>query len=271
MRVVVVGNEGLLGSAIVRHWQSADAAPRVEVFGLDLPDFDVASRRTVLETLDDLRADVVVSATNISDRDYLESHPNTARSVLVSGTAHLREAAQRRGALLVQISCVEAVSGDSVFAQTRRDAERAASEYERHLIVRGSMFFGRAAARSCGNIVETLLTASRRATVSRTPFRIVSDLIFSPTWSDDFAAALAQLITSGRTGVYEIANGGTASYWDLATEVVRRAGLRLNIAPMTSEELGGTAPRGPAAVTDSAVPLRTWQESLAAYLESRQK
>ncbi|MGL4943113.1 MAG: SDR family oxidoreductase [Thermoguttaceae bacterium] len=271
-RIVIAGSEGIVGSAMMRCWHTlpSDAKP-VEKFGLDLVDLDVASRRDVLEMVGELRPNVVVNATNISDRQYLESHPNTARSVIVGGAVNLRDAAERCGATFVQVSCVEATNGDTVFANTRRDAERAASEYQRHLIVRGSLLFGCMTTMSGGNIVETLLTASRRAATQRTPFRVIADTFFSPTWSDDFAVAVRELVASGRTGICEVANSGTASYFDIAVEIVRQAGLRLAIAPITSEVFGDAVPRCSATVTNSAIPLRSWQESLAAYLESRQK
>lgn len=280
-RIVIVGSEGLLGSTLVRCWTSPNQSA-ADIIGLDLPDFDVVSRRVVRETLDELKPDVVVNATAVSDRDYLETHPNTARSVHVGGTVALRDAAARCGALLVQISCVEAIVGDSVFAETRREAERATAECERHLIVRGSMFFGRAAPRSSGQLVETLLASSRRIVAAQTvtaqrqqqwrsAFRVVSDVLFSPTWTDDFALALLTLIAEERRGTHQLANAGSASHFDLAREVVRQTRLPLELVAITAEEFGASAPRQSATVSDSAVPLRSWQEALAAYLVSRQR
>jgi dTDP-4-dehydrorhamnose reductase len=107
MKIAIVGKKGLLGSTLLRHAVSSGMNEGKEILSLDLPEFDVTSRLFTLETFHDFQPDVILNASGINLIDWLEKKPNTARTVHVQGTANLREAAKRFGALLVHISCAE--------------------------------------------------------------------------------------------------------------------------------------------------------------------
>ncbi|MBQ3454266.1 MAG: sugar nucleotide-binding protein, partial [Thermoguttaceae bacterium] len=121
MKIAVIGSGGTLGSAIARWWNTpavtfGGEAAEDQITGVDLPDFNVASRRFALDTLKEIAPEVIVNCAALRFIDWAESHPNTARTIHVQGTANLRQAADRLGALLVQISCAE------VFGDTDPDA-----------------------------------------------------------------------------------------------------------------------------------------------------
>ncbi|MCL2304066.1 MAG: SDR family oxidoreductase [Planctomycetaceae bacterium] len=291
MTLVLVGSYGHLGNALVRSWTTAGE----NVVPLDLPDFDLNSRRIVLETLVPLKPDVIVNAAGLEQIDWLETHPNTSRSVHVQGTANLREAAKRTSSLLVQFSTSE-VFGDAipqdpeqgfteneqpdpqnVYAKTKLDSERAAAEWEKHLIVRTSMLFGQTTERSSGSLVETIFNAVRRTR----NFRIIQDRFVSPTWTQHLAFATRDLIhhavRENVFGLFHLANGGVVSYFEIAKEIARKTGLKLEIEPIRQEEYGFKVPRG----THSALnctryhnlsgvfPMPTWKVALEQYLDSR--
>ncbi|MCL2624447.1 MAG: sugar nucleotide-binding protein, partial [Planctomycetaceae bacterium] len=112
MKIVIVGKNGLLGGALTRHALSLSLCEGRDFVSLDLPDFDAVSRRFALETLGELKPEVMINTIGVTMIDRLEKKPNTARTIHVQGTANLREAAKRADALLVQVSCAE------VFGQT---------------------------------------------------------------------------------------------------------------------------------------------------------
>ncbi|MDR1492585.1 MAG: sugar nucleotide-binding protein [Planctomycetaceae bacterium] len=113
MKVAIVGKNGLLGGALLRYAASElGLSEGKEILSLDLPEFDVASRLFTLETFRDFQPSVIINASGINGIDWLEKKPNTARTVHVQGTANLRDAAKRFGALFVHISCAE------IFGQT---------------------------------------------------------------------------------------------------------------------------------------------------------
>ncbi|MCL2349399.1 MAG: NAD(P)-dependent oxidoreductase [Planctomycetaceae bacterium] len=292
MKTAIIGTNGLLGGAFQRHCLALGLRESVDLLSLDLPDFDVTSRLFSLDTLCDFHPDVIVNLAGIQMIDWLEKKPNTARTVHVQGTANMREAAKRTDALLVHLSCAEVfgqtadVVADyppfcetdvpepvSVYAKTKLDSERAASESPRHLIVRTGMLFGHVGKRSSGNIVETLLNALRRPE----KVRVIDDWQMSPTWSDDLAHAVFSLIECGATGLYHVANSGVATPFEIAREIVRLTGVKREFAPISFAEYGSVAPRAKYTVLDTSKydalsdtpKLPAWQQALEAYLASR--
>ena len=291
MHTVLIGSHGHLGNTLVQTW--ADAGEKVIAF--DLPDFDLNSRRIVLETLLPLKPEVIVNAAGLEQIDWLETHPNTSRSVHVQGTANLREAAKRTGALLVQFSTAEVFGNavpqkieqgfteaeqpdpQSVYAKTKLDSERAAAEWEKHLIVRTSMLFGRTTERSSGSLVETIFNAVRRTR----NFRVIQDRLVSPTWTQHLAIAARDLIHHAireqKYGLFHLANGGVVSYFEIAREIARRTGLKLEIEPIGREEYGFKAHRGAYSALNCAMyhnlpgvfQMPTWEEALEQYIDSR--
>jgi dTDP-4-dehydrorhamnose reductase len=261
---------------------------------LDLPDFDVTSRRFALETLAELKPEVMINTVGITMIDGLEKKPNTARTIHVQGTVNLREAAKRMDALLVHISCAEVFGQTadtlptdnflplteeitpepvSVYAETKLDGERAACEAPRHLVVRTGPLFGKVGGHSTGNLVETLLHSLRR----QEKMSVVNDQWASCTWADDLARAIFALVEQRCTGLYHIANAGQASPFDMAREIVRQTGIRRDFEPISTADYGFVAPRARYTVLDTAkynavegVPvLPDWQTALGAYLNSR--
>ncbi len=259
--ILVVGSSGLLGNALVRVFGRFTDS----VVAVDLPDFDLASRSLVRASLENLRPDVIVNAAGLGNLDWLESRPNTAYHIHRRGTVHLREAAERSGALLVQISCAECERGHSVFAESKRAAEEEAARWPQHLIVRCSTLFGPMGERSGGHLLETILNAMRRTR----RFRLIHDMTSSPTYTDHLALAIHGLIARERTGVYAIANAGSASPYEFVRELAARTGIPLELEPISHAEFGFLAPRS----VDTSIPegeLPHWSEALQEYLDHRQ-
>ena len=288
MKTVIIGNHGHLGNALVR----IGSRLGLEIVPLDLPEFDITARRIVLETLVPLKPDAIINAAGIEQIDWLETHPNTSRSIHVQGTANLREAAKRTDALLLQFSTAE-VFGDaakttgfketdqpqplSVYAKTKLDSERAASEIPRHLIVRTSLMFGKTTDRSGGSVVETVLNAVRRTR----NFKVLSDVYVSPLWTEHVAEAVFSLIAETmRTehyGLFHISNSEAVSYCDIVQELARLTGLKIEIEPITADDYGFRVPRTLFSVLDASIyhglsgvfEIPNWRRSLAEYMESR--
>ena len=292
MKFVIIGKNGLLGGALIRHAVSLNLCEGRDFVSLDLPDFDITSRRFALETLGELKPDVIINTVGVTMIDWLEKKPNTARTIHVQGTANLREAIKRSDALLVQISCAEVFGQTcdrfddfqpfseemtpepaSVYAKTKLDGERAAHEATRHLIVRTGPLFGKVGGHSAGNLVETLLHSLRRSE----KMSVINDQWASFTWADDLARAIFALIERNRTGLYHVANAGGASPFDIAREIARQTGIRREYEPIAAADYGFIAPRAKFTVLDTAKfdavegvsKLPDWPTALDAYLASR--
>lgn len=270
-KVAVVGSGGLFGSAIVRVFRTLGD----KVVALDLPDADMTAPASLEVALEKEPPDILVNAAGIGDLDWLQDRPNTARNVHVRGTVHLRNVAERFDAFYVHISCRECVSGRSVFAESKREAENEAARLPQHLILRCSTLFGPSGERSGKHLVETILNASRR--VRR--FSVIDDLRSSPTYTLHLARALRELIEQGRTGLHTLGNSGSATPMELVRELARQTGIALEVTPISRDDFGHTAPRSPdtslpepdSLSSDSDFPvLPHWTEALRQYLDDRQ-
>ena len=74
-------------------------------------------------------------------------------------------------------------------------------------------------------------------------------------------------------GVFHAAGGGQCSWYELAVEAMRLAGVDCRVDPATTAEMGRPAPRPAFSVLASerndAPRLPDWREGLAAYLAAR--
>src|SRR5262249_1651563 len=120
-----------------------------------------------------------------------------------------------------------------------------------------------------GNFVETML---RLAGEGR-PLRVVSNQVCTPTSTSDLAGTVAGLLAGGGSGLYHLTNAGQCSWHEFARTIFATAGVRADLAAVTSAEYGARARRPAYSVLDGrnarrlGLPgLRPWQEALAAYL-----
>ena len=95
----------------------------------------------------------------------------------------------------------------------------------------------------------------------------------SPTYAEDLAGGLVELVERGAAGLYHLANRGAASRYALARFALDAAGFAdLEIQPVKTVDFPLPAPRPLYTVLDCTraerlgVALRPWQEAVSAYL-----
>jgi dTDP-4-dehydrorhamnose reductase len=98
--------------------------------------------------------------------------------------------------------------------------------------------------------------------------RVPVDIISSPSYSRDIAAALRELI-DGRApcGLYHVANQGSASLYDLMVEISRELALNVVVEKASSKEYPSVGRKNiytPIA-SEKLKPLRPWQEAVKEF------
>jgi dTDP-4-dehydrorhamnose reductase len=275
MKVLVAGARGQLGRALAR----AAARAGHEYAGADLPELDVTDRTAVLAWAARQRPDVIVNAAAFTAVDAAEVHE--AEALAVNGTAvgHLAEAADAAGALLVQLSTDYVFDGEcerpyreddpvnplSAYGRTKLEGERAAAGARRHLVARTAWLFGEGS-----NFVGAIL---RQLAAGREELCVVADQEGCPTYAEDLAGALLALAAGGARGTVHVVNDGSASWYELAREIVRLRGAAARVVPVATAEFPRPARRPRRGVLDAArlsalvgAPLPPWQDALARYL-----
>ena len=107
--------------------------------------------------------------------------------------------------------------------------------------------------------------------------RIVADEFGNPTYAPDVAAALLQLIETGRYGIYHLVNSGQASRFAFAQTVLQMNGRgHIPLTPIAHTEWPRPAPPPLHAVLVNqaaaalGITLRPWQAALEEYVRGNE-
>jgi dTDP-4-dehydrorhamnose reductase len=289
MRVAVTGAAGRLGRALVAALADAPytgpAGPIAwgrDAFDLDEPD-GVGAR------LERDRPEVVVHAAAWTDVDGCALDPDMAMRRNALATGVLADACAARGTDLLVISTNEVFDGDrddgrpyepsdpispcNPYGESKAEGERlATAAFERRPgaslgIARTAWLFGTPGR----DFPSRILDAAERARAAGEPLRAVGDEWGTPTYTDDAAEAIVELLAADAVaGIHHVVNGLFATRADWARDVVARAGLDVEVVnvPSSTWERPSRPPRwGVLAATPlpSGEPLRAWPDAMADY------
>ena len=276
MRILLTGSTGQLGSEL-----AALLAASGELRAMDRAALDLANTDALRETLRRTRADVIVNAAAYTAVDKAETEPQVAMRVNGVAPGVMAEEAKRSGALLVHFSTDYVFDGASAVPYREDDPVAPLNSYGRsklegeqrirasgcrYVIVRTAWLYGRGS-----NFVRAILRQARKGA----SLRVVNDQLGAPTWAADVAAITMKLLNAG--GVFHVTAAGQASWYEVAQEIVRLAGLQAELRPVTSEEYGAAAPRPRYSVLDNGrlraagiEPIGDWRRRLSAFLSTAQ-
>jgi dTDP-4-dehydrorhamnose reductase len=279
MPIAILGADGQLGR---------DLCAKLSALPLRRTDCDLARSETVAPAVERAAADVLVNCAAYNLVDRAESEPEAAFAVNALGTRHLARACAARGTKLVHFSTDYAFGRDprdtpfgeadapgpvSAYGVSKLGGEHFALASGQNLVIRTCGLYGaHGVGGKGGNFVETMLRLAREGK----PLRVVNDQRCTPTYTVDLADATRALIERGATGLVHVTSGGDCTWFEFAQEIFRLAGLKPNLAPITSAEFGAAARRPAYSVLSNAKlhalgvnPLRHWKDALAAYLAAR--
>ena len=123
-----------------------------------------------------------------------------------------------------------------------------------------------------GNFVETMIRSGRE----QGSLRVVDDQTMSPTATVDVARVVIRILTEGcPPGLYHVVNTGSATWFDFAREIVRRAGVETTVSACATGEFAVRAERprysalDNAKVTAALGAMPAWQDALERYLRAK--
>lgn len=243
MRVLVTGAGGQFGADFGRLCARAGD----DVVALDRAALDVGDRGAVTAAVAGHAPDVVVNAAAWTAVDACESDPGRAFRDNADAVRFLREACDRGGAHLVQISTDyvfdgmldrpyrehDATNPLSVYGKSKLAGEQAAGEAA--TIVRTSWLCGASGA----NMVKTVL----RILAAGAPMAFVTDQRGCPTFTADLAKPVRELAVQRRPGVFHVTNRRAVSWYEFVREIVEAAGADPDIVrPILAAELDPPRP-----------------------------
>lgn len=285
MRVVVIGADGQLGTDLYRILHEFKTTP------LTHQDIEITDMNSVEGILEQYKPDVIINTAAFVRVDDCETEVDKAFSVNALGVRNVAVVAEKLGARLFHISTDYVFGGEAeprnvpytefdtpiplnVYGKSKLAGERLVRHLcSRHFIIRSSALFGVAGSSGKdGNFVETMLRLSKE----RDKLMVVTDQVFSPTYTKDLAQKIAQLITTEYYGIFHVTNKGSCSWYDFAREILKLAGLKTPVIPVTSAQYPQKARRPGYSVLDNyhlrllgMDDMRNWQEALEEYMISR--
>ena len=103
---------------------------------------------------------------------------------------------------------------------------------------------------------------------------VVADEVGSPTYAPDLSRFIAELIVTGRYGIYHASNRGSCSRYKFAAAILREAGLDgVQIVPVSRDHYRLPAPRPKYSALDHQAIRRNgfgdlplWPDALKRYM-----
>lgn len=274
MRIAITGAQGQLGKELQQVLQGH------QLTLLDLPTFDLTHEdcgRLIVDAV----PDAVIHAGAHTDVDGAERNPQLAMAINADGTERVARAAAQVGARLIYISTDYVFDGRGTRPYVETDQTNPVSAYgaskcagearalaccENTLVVRTAWLYGLQGK----NFVKTILQLA----AERPSLRVVADQEGCPTFAEDLARMIEQLVTHPIRGFLHVTNEGHCTWHEFAAEIVKLAGYRVPVQPITTEDMPRPAKRPAYSVLSSdrlhhlGFSMPSWQNGLQRFLRA---
>ena len=250
---------------------------------------DITNEKSVDETIESLKPDVIIHCAAWTAVDAAEDEENKAKvhAINVDGTRYIAEAAQAVDAKMLYLSTDYVFDGKgekpwqpddknyaplNYYGQTKLEGEMAVSgTLDKYFIVRIAWVFGL----NGKNFIKTMINVGK----THPEVRVVDDQIGMPTYTYDLARLLVDMIETEKYGYYHATNeGGYISWADLAEESYKAAGMDVKVNRVTTAEYGlSKAARPENSRLDKSklieagfTPLPDWKDAVKRYIGEAQ-
>ncbi|MHC5815061.1 MAG: dTDP-4-dehydrorhamnose reductase [Nostoc sp.] len=246
--ILLIGNNSQLGKELQQILPDYG-----NIISVARPTVDLAQPDTLRNVIRSKQPQIIINAAAYTAVDKAESEAELASAINATAPLIIAQESQKLGAFLIHISTDYVFDGNgcrpyqetyttnplSVYGKTKLAGEEAIRETcTYHLILRTAWVYG---IFGKSNFVKTML----RLGAERQELRVVADQIGSPTWAQDIATVIAEIIpqlTPKISGTYHYTNSGVASWYDFAVAIFEEAqqlGFPLKverIVPITTAE-----------------------------------
>lgn len=286
MRLLITGGKGMLGRDLAR---MAGLVPGLVVHAPGREELDVRDATAMDAAIGHAQGGWIAHCAAKVDVEGCARDPQGARETIVEGTRNAIRLAKASGARLFYPQSFLVYDGATnpipdnetprplaLYGELKYEAERLIlSELPDALIVRMAGFFGgeEGDKNFVGRIIPHLFAAMQRGETSFS----IGDRVWQPTWTRDLGENALALMLAGKSGLWQMACHGQASFAELAQEIVHALGWSdrfrietVDAASVSKNELG----KRPDAAILSCTRLRDehmdlqrdWRATLHAYL-----
>jgi dTDP-4-dehydrorhamnose reductase len=277
--VLVTGARGQLGREIKK---IRNRFSQIYTF-TDIEELDVSNKDAIKSYLAAHPVDYVINCAAYTDVDGAESEPERAMALNRDVLVYLKECLEEHlTTKIIHISTDYVFKGDllrplreddppdpaSVYGSTKLEGEKVLMGHPRVLIIRTSWLFSVFGK----NFVKSMINRMDQ----RNDLKVVYDQVGTPTYAEDLARAIMQIISDVEEdkleftpGIFHYSNEGVCSWYDLAVEVCRLIKCKGNVLPIESDEYPLPAKRPSYSVLNKSkikefygVDVPYWRDSL---------
>ena len=271
-KVLITGVDGMVGSYV-------DFGIKTSRSTLDVTDL-----KAVLAACQKYKPEAIIHLAAETDVDKCERDPAVAYLINSIGASNVAVAAKSIGAKLVYISTAGVFDGEKEVPYGEDDIPNPQNNYGRSkflgelaikgttdnfLILRACWMFGGGPAKD-GKFISKIVNQIKDLAAKEV--RASSDQFGSPTFGKDLIGAIKILLAEGQTGVFHMANAGSASRYDVAKIIIDtlRPDVKVSAVESSFFQLDAKRPKNETLVSKLNL-MRDWQEALKEYLETEWK
>jgi dTDP-4-dehydrorhamnose reductase len=276
MKVLITGVRGQLGFDVEEECKSRGIIP----VGVDIEDMDITDAVSTGQVIKAAAPDAVIHCAAYTAVDAAEDHEELCRKVNRDGTQNIADVCKELDIPMMYISTDYVFDGEgdkpwepederhplNVYGQTKYEGELAVQNtLEKYFILRITWVFGI----NGKNFVRAILQKAKELG----ELKVVDDQIGSPTYTDDLARLMVDMIETDRYGIYHASNEGICSWYEFACEIVKTGNVDARVIPVDSSVYPAKAKRPKNSrmskkklVENGFTLLPSWQDALSRYI-----
>jgi dTDP-4-dehydrorhamnose reductase len=278
MKIIIIGSRGLVAKNILPYFTTCH-----EVIAVDIDEWDITDNEKGKELIKQHLPDTIINLAAVTNVDGCEDCVMLAHQVNGEAPGFIAEACKEYHVKLVHLSTDYIFNGKKDIPYTEEDIPDPQSIYgisklagERNvlrknplaLIIRAQWLYGEGG--------ENFITKITKIADEKGTVEVVDDQRGMPTYAKDLAIPIKTLIENGNSGVYNIANNGSCTWYEFAKEIFSQIHIKIEVKPITSAQLNRKAKRPPYSVfdcsklqKDTGIVMRSWQAALNDYITGR--
>lgn len=279
--ILVTGSNGQLGSELK---EAAKNYYGYQFIFTDIDTLDITDKDQTETFIHNADPGWIINCAAYNLVDKAEKEQDKAILINSSAVSNITEAIRESECKLIHISSDYIFDGNSnvpynegslpnplsAYGKSKLEGEKAALMHYGSMVIRTSWLYSSFGA----NFVKTILAKAKE----NDRLSVVFDQTGTPTYAADLASAI-MIIISGvirnklafHAGIYHYSNEGVCSWYDLATEVVKEAGLDCNIIPVLSKDYKSAAKRPAYSVLDKTKIKETYNLEIPHWRTSLNK
>ncbi|MGB2906788.1 MAG: dTDP-4-dehydrorhamnose reductase [Candidatus Aminicenantaceae bacterium] len=228
MKIVLIGADGQLGTDLLTCLKGSH-----EVHAWTYPDVDITRPQELGQRFKELKPDLLINTAAYNRVDAAEEDPGGAFSLNALAVRVLALLCRDTDTALMHFSSDYVFDGSARTPYTEDDAPNPLNVYgvskvagehfvrsilSRFYLVRTCGLYGTAGCWGKGtNFVDSMVRLAQK----EEPIRVVNDQWVTPTSTHELAHRLAELIETGRFGLYHMTNSGQCTWFEFAREIFR--------------------------------------------------